>query len=298
MLKVEWPTLGLMASTYALWLVSGALIWPQYPVSALLLMTFAAAQHSSLVHEAVHGHPTRIAWLNELLVSSCPSLIWPYRRFRTVHLQHHADARLTDPFDDPESHYRALWQYEKMPIWLHKLLAVNNTLFGRMLLGPLLGTVGLVVGDSRSILQGDRSILRAWIFHLLALVPILVCITLWFGIPVWLYLLTVAWGSASLISLRTFAEHQWAQDPNGRTIIVERSPFSILFLFNNLHIVHHQKPQAPWYEIPAIYKADPAYWQQLNGGYVYRNYWQLIRAYAFVAKEPVCHPEWRRGEDP
>jgi len=294
--KVEWPTLGLIIATYGVWVVSGAFIWPQYPALALVLMALASAQHSSLVHEAVHGHPTRIAWLNEALVSVCPSLIWPYRRFRSVHLRHHTDARLTDPFDDPESHYRALWRYNEMPRWMRVVLAVNNTLVGRLVLGPILGTVGLLTSDTRAILSGDRKILLAWVLHLSALVPVLACVILWFAIPLWLYLICVAWASASLISLRTFAEHQWAETPEGRTIIVESSPFSFLFLFNNLHIVHHRNPQAPWYAIPALYKADPAYWRELNGGYFFRNYWQLIRAYAFVAKEPVCHPEWRREE--
>jgi fatty acid desaturase len=32
-------------------------------------------------------------------------LVWPFRRFKALHLRHHADERLTDPFDDPESYY-------------------------------------------------------------------------------------------------------------------------------------------------------------------------------------------------
>ena len=32
-----------------------------------------------------------------------------------MHLRHHADERLTDPFDDPESYYQALWQHDELP---------------------------------------------------------------------------------------------------------------------------------------------------------------------------------------
>ncbi len=73
------------------------------------------AMQSSLMHEAAHGHPTRKAWINELLVGLPIGLVYPFRRFKALHLRHHADERLTDPFDDPESYYRALWQHEELP---------------------------------------------------------------------------------------------------------------------------------------------------------------------------------------
>jgi len=66
----------------------------------------AAAMHSSLCHEALHGHPTRLKWLNEALVFAQLSLVIPYGRFHDLHLVHHTDENLTDPYDDPESNYR------------------------------------------------------------------------------------------------------------------------------------------------------------------------------------------------
>ncbi|MBR7508578.1 fatty acid desaturase, partial [Mycobacterium tuberculosis] len=69
----------------------------------------------SLQHEALHGHPTRSGWLNELLVSLPLGLFYPYRRYKHLHLKHHADERLTDPYDDPESYYRALGDWDKLP---------------------------------------------------------------------------------------------------------------------------------------------------------------------------------------
>ena len=58
--------------------------------------------------------PARL-WLNELLVGLPIGLVYPFRRFRALHLRHHADESLTDPFDDPESYYRAFWQHEDLP---------------------------------------------------------------------------------------------------------------------------------------------------------------------------------------
>lgn len=293
-MRVEWITLGLIALAYTAWGLLGWLLYPHLPALALGGMGLVAAFHASLVHECLHGHPTRRRWLNELLVTANLSLIWPYRRFRTLHLRHHNDAHLTDPFEDPESYYRALWKFRALPSWVRALLRVNNTMIGRMIFGPILGTIGLVVGDARAIMAGERKIMSDWVLHLLSILPVLWAVDTAFGIPLWLYVVTVVWGSMSLISIRTFAEHRWSDSVDGRTIIVERSPLSLLFLNNNLHIVHHKHPAAPWYELPALYNRDRAYWRQLNEGYVFLNYSELFRRWGWRQKEWVDHPELHR----
>ena len=135
---IEWPTVLLIVATYAGWAAVAWFIWPLYPALALVLLGFLLAMQSSLMHEASHGHPTRKLWLNELLVGLPIGLVYPFRRFRALHLRHHADESLTDPFDDPESYYRAFWQHEDLPPLLKTLLRANNTMVGRFVLGPLL----------------------------------------------------------------------------------------------------------------------------------------------------------------
>ena len=288
-MRVEWKTVSLIAATYGLWFAAGQLLWPAFPALALLAMAILAGLHSSLVHECLHGHPTRKRWLNELLVTMNLSLIWPYRRFRTLHLRHHHDSHLTDPFEDPESYYKARWQVQKMPAALRTLFRMNNTMVGRIILGPPLGAWALITGDAQRIYEGDRQIRKDWLLHLAGLVPVLLAI--WsFGIPLWLYLVTVVWGSLGLISIRTFAEHRWFETVEGRTIIVERSPLAFLFLNNNLHIVHHTHPAAPWYDLPRLFAEKRDFWVSYNKGYVFPNYGALFRAYAFRQKEWVDHP--------
>ena len=56
---VEWPTLGLLVTCYAVWGVAlwwlpGLSLWLAVPVAG-----WAIAQHASLTHEAIHGHPFR-----------------------------------------------------------------------------------------------------------------------------------------------------------------------------------------------------------------------------------------------
>lgn len=293
---IEWPTVLLIIAVYLSWLVLGLAVWPEHPVVAIVLLGVVLAFQSSLMHEASHGHPTRRGWLNELLVGLPIGLVYPFRRFKTLHLRHHADESLTDPFDDPESYYRAFWQHEELPRVLQFALRVNNTMVGRFVLGPVLGSAGFLLADSRLLTEGDRSIRRAWLLHALGLVVVVPVVTMAFGMPVHVYLLAV-WFGQSLISIRTFAEHQWSERPDGRTIIVERSPFSLLFLNNNLHLVHHKSPNVAWYRLPRLFAERRDEWIAMNRGYVFPNYFALLRSYAFRPKEPVVHPALRRSPE-
>lgn len=294
--RLEWPTLGMIALAYGGWIAAGVWLWPAAPVLALAVMAVLAALHSSLTHECLHGHPTRIRGLNEALVALPLTLVYPYRRYKATHLAHHADERLTDPFEDPESYYKARWRLRAMPAWFRRVLTVNNTMIGRVVLGPVLGAGGFLVQEWGHLRAGRRGVRLAWALHLPALAVVLGAV--WaMGIPLWLYLVAVAWPALSLIAIRTYAEHRWHETPEGRTIIVERSPLAWLYLHNNLHIVHHQFPAVPWYRLPALYAAHREEFRALNHGYWYPDYLTLLRAHAFRAKEPVAHPVLRLDPD-
>ncbi|MBO6541202.1 MAG: fatty acid desaturase [Rhizobiaceae bacterium] len=295
--RIEWPTMALIAGCYLIWFGAGFVLWHSLPITALVILTLVVALQSSLMHEASHGHPTRNALFNELLVGLPVGLVWPYRRFKSIHLRHHADERLTDPFDDPESYYKALWQYQAMPGWLQQLLVINNTMVGRFFLGPLLSNAGFVAGDLKLLAAGDRAIWRAWLHHAAGLgfvIPILVFV---FEMPFWAYLVPVYFGQ-SIISIRTYAEHRWSERPDGRTLIVEHTPLALLFLNNNLHYVHHKLPTAPWYALPKLFRERRDEWLKANDGYYYANYLALVRDFAFRPKQTVAHPVLRREAEP
>lgn len=295
--RIEWPTVAVIAGCYAIWAIAGVALWPDYPLAALIVLTLVIAFQSSLMHEAAHGHPTRNALANELLVGLPIGLTWPYLRFKSIHLRHHADERLTDPFDDPESYFKALWQYQAMPGWLQRLLVVNNTMAGRFVLGPLLANAGFFTGDAKLLAEGDRAVWRAWLHHAAGLAIVLPAVLFVFEMPFWAYLIPVYLGQ-SLISIRTYAEHRWSERPDGRTLIVEHTPLALLFLNNNLHYVHHKLPTVPWYRLPAIFRARREEWLKANDGYYYPNYIALFRDFAFRPKQPVVHPVLRREQEP
>ncbi|WP_323036657.1 fatty acid desaturase [Pararhodobacter sp.] len=296
-MRLEWPTLGLIILCYGSWLAAGLWLWPLVPALALAVMALMGALQSSLVHECLHGHPTRHRLINEALVTLPLTLLHPYRRYKATHLAHHHDEQLTDPLHDPESYYLARYRYAAMPAWFRRVLRANNTLLGRIVMGPWLAGVAFLVSDGHLLRADARGVRRAWALHVPAVAVVLALV--WaMGIPIWLYVLAVCWPALSLISLRTFAEHRWHETPEGRTIIVESSPLAWVFLFNNLHIVHHQLPSAPWYRLPRLYAERRAYWQDLNQGYVFPNYRALWRQWALTAKEPVAHPVLRREAEP
>ena len=296
----EWPTLLLLAATYALWALGTTLAWDGSPVLAVLLTAVAVAQHSSLQHEALHGHPFRNQHLDHALVFLPLGLVYPYLRFRDTHLAHHHDPILTDPYDDPESNYQDPAVWARMPAPLRALLRANNTLLGRMLLGPAIGAVTFVAGDLRAIARGDRRTLLAYALHAAGLA--LLSAWWWAGpgrMPLGAYLLAAYLGG-SLLKIRTYLEHRAHEAARARTVIIEdRGPLALLFLNNNLHVVHHSHPQVPWYDLPALYRSNRDHYLRRNEGYLYRSYGQIFRDHLLKAKDPVPHPVWpvrTRGE--
>ncbi len=288
---VEWPTLALIVGTLGLWAV--ALVWlaPLAPVLAAVALVPLLVLHASLTHEVCHGHPFPSRRASEALMWVNPGLAVPYLRFRDTHLAHHQDAILTDPYDDPESNYLdpALWA--RMPGWLRALRRVNNTLAGRMLIGPLVGQVSFMASDWRAIRRGDGQVLRGWLWHLpgAALVIWLVALS---ALPFWLYALA-CYAALSVLKIRTFLEHQAHERARGRTVIIEdRGPLAFLFLNNSLHVVHHMHPKVPWYRLPALYAQHKARYLARNDGYRYRSYTEIFRKHLWRAKDPVPHPLW------
>lgn len=290
---IEWPTVGLLLACHAAWLAGlfawSLVSWGGAPFLAAPILALTITLHSSLQHEALHGHPTRWRRVNELLVSLPIGLLVPYRRFEALHLAHHRSPDLTDPYDDPESFYLppSLWRGLRAP--LRALMTANNTLAGRMLLGPAITLARFFGREAAALRDGDARVAKAWALHLLGVVPVLTAV-LAAGVPLLAYL-ALAYAGASVLMLRTFLEHQAHEMSRCRSVIIERGGFlGFLFLNNHLHAVHHAHPGTPWYALPALYRRQAARFRAMNGGYVYRSYGEILRAYAFRAKESVPHP--------
>jgi fatty acid desaturase len=105
--------------------------------------------------------------------------------------------------------------------------------------------------------------------------------------PLWFYLLVFVYPGTSLTLIRSFAEHRAHMHIERRTAIVEHAPvLGLLFLYNNLHAVHHRWPTLPWYALPGFYRRNrQIIVDAAEGGPIYRGYGDLFRRY------------WRRSHD-
>lgn len=287
--SIEWPTLLVLVATYGFWALGTTAAYALSPILGILLTGIAIAQFSSLQHEILHGHPFRSQRLNEALALPAFTLTVPYGRFRDTHLAHHHDPILTDPYDDPESNYLDPVVWAGLSPVAKALFHFNNTLLGRVTLGPILGNYQWLASEWRLIRKAEPGLRRDWALHLAGLVPVV--LWLWAAaMPWWAYLLA-AWIGHGLLKIRTYLEHRAHEAARARTVVVEdRGPLALLFLNNNLHVVHHMHPNVPWYRLPAVYAANRDHYLRRNDGYVYRSYLDIFRAHLFRAKDPVPHP--------
>lgn len=290
---VEWPTLALIGACYAGWagaIFGLAALWLPLGMAAAVI---AITLHSSLTHEMIHGHPFRQNRMNEALGFFSLGLCVPYRRFRDLHLAHHRDSFLTDPYDDPESNYLDPAVWARLPKSAQAVLRANNTLLGRMVLGPVLGQVAFMRDDWRAIRRGDRGVAVAWALHGVGVAGVLALVAA-SAMPVWAYLIC-AYAGYGILKIRTFLEHRAHERASGRTVVVERGGLlSFLFLNNNLHVVHHMHPKVAWYRLPAMWRQNREGYLRRNGGYYYRSYGEIFAKHFLRAKDPVAHPIWRR----
>ena len=293
--RVEWVTLLLILGCLLVWAAGTSFVAALSLPLGILVAGFSIALYSSLQHEVLHGHPFKSKPLNQALVFPALSLAIPYLRFRDTHLAHHRDTLLTDPFDDPESNYLDPGTWEALPGAVQMALRFNNTLLGRLLIGPIVSQVFFMRADWQAIRSGGRDVAAGWLWH----IPALALVAVWFAtigsMPFWAIILSAYMG-LSILKIRTFLEHQAEEHTSHRTVVIEdRGLLAFLFLNNNLHVVHHMHPDAAWYELPSMYRANRERYLKRNNGYRYASYGEVFRRYFLNAKDAVPHPIWRRG---
>jgi len=282
--RVEWPTLAVAVAIYAGWLAAtllhADLPWPlRVAIGGWLI-----AWHGSLQHEIIHGHPTPWRRLNTL-IGSIPLSLWlPFERYRRTHLAHHATDRVTEPAHDPESRYLAAQAGIE-----HRIGALQASLAGRMLLGPVFEVWRFLRAEAAAIGGGDQA--GAWMRHLIGVAVVVAWLKLACGMSLVDYLLTFVYPGAALTLIRSFAEHRAHALPSHRVAVVERAPvMGLLFLHNNLHAVHHSHPGAPWYDLPSLYRRDRAEVLRANGGLVYAGYGEVFARFLFQPHDGLVHP--------
>jgi fatty acid desaturase len=284
----EGPTWVVAIAVYGSW---GLLVWFHARVPWWLMIPLGAlviAWHNSLQHETIHAlvripRPLRFA-----LGFPPLALFVPYPIYCRSHRRHHRDASLTDPLEDPESYYHREEAWLNYPRVVRAVYLFNQMLVGRLTIGPLLCLASFLKRELSRGCEGDSSNLAAWAWHGVSVGIVLFWVGGIAGMPVWQYLAFVVYPGLCLGMLRSFSEHRYADRIGHRTAIVESGfPLRLLFLNNNLHLVHHLLPTLPWYRIPAVWFELRAELLEHNGGFFFQGYSQLAGRHAL---RPVFHP--------
>ena len=289
--RIEWPTVALAGVIYCGWIAvtlwhAALPVWIWVPA-----LVWLVAWHSSLQHEVIHGHPTRWRMLNDLIGYPPLSLWLPFATYRAAHLSHHRDERLTDPLDDPESFYWTPQQWAGLSGVGRFLVQAQASLVGRLVVGPGWLVCRFLDREFHAISRGDRQRTRGWLLHAPGALAVAIWVIWVCAIDPLLYLLAVVYPATSLLLLRSFAEHRAASGVFERTAIVEKTRvLGLLFLFNNLHAAHHDRPGLPWYRLPSYYRTQRARLVLKNGGLLYGGYRDVACRFLLRPYDRPLHP--------
>jgi fatty acid desaturase len=286
----DWLTLMLLACVWATWVT---LLFGQTLVTGwglVLILAPLLTLHSSLQHEIMHGHPFRNQMINDLLACISLGILVPYFRFKDTHLYHHTDSRLCDPYDDPESWYQPVDHWNARSKASQAVFNFNNTLIGRLLIGPAIGMTGFMKCELRLLFSGQWHVGWKWGLNFVFAAILLMLVHIQGAMSALQYVLAAYMGM-SLLMVRTFIEHQFHEKIRGRSVIIEsRGLFSLLFLNNNFHAVHHSYPGMAWYRLPGLFAANREKFLRLNDGYSFPDYTAVFRKYGLRRKENVPYP--------
>jgi fatty acid desaturase len=268
--RVEWTTV-IVAASIATGFAAVLAAHERLPVGAeLILLAVLGAWYNSLQHEVIHGHPTPWPAINTALAAVPLGLVLPLSLYRRTHLAHHRSPLLTDPELDPESFQVTPAAWARYGRVRRGVLRAMRTLAGRLVLGP-------PVAAARAWTNGRPSARQALV-HVAAVAMILLAVRA-SGLPVWVFVVGVAWGGGALSLLRSFAEHRVPDDGSPSAVVRSGRLMSLLFLNNNLHHTHHARPGVPWFELPALHEVIDGDRAAAAGAGLYDGYGDVIRRY-------------------
>jgi len=274
--RIEWPTVG-VALAIAGGFGAVLVVHDQLPaVTTITLLAVLGAWYNSLQHEVIHGHPTPWRTVNTALAAAPLGLAVPFGLYRDIHLAHHRSSDLTDPRLDPESFHVTPEAWARAGRAHRVLLLALRTLAGRMVLGPLVAA-GRWARTGIAAMRTPAGLARE-VGHIGAIVVMAVVLRA-VGLPLWIYVVGTAWGGGALSMMRSFAEHRLVEEGT-RSAVVRSGPFfSVLYLNNNLHHTHHERPGLPWFALPAAHLELESDQVADDGAGLYAGYGDVARRF-------------------
>ncbi|MGQ0677184.1 MAG: fatty acid desaturase, partial [Rhodospirillales bacterium] len=202
----------------------------------------------------------------------------------------HRNELLTLAGVDPESRYWRPEDLEALGPAGRALARAENTMLGRVTVGPLWVSLRFLWCEARAIAAGDRKIARAWLWHLPGVAAVMAWAALVCGMNPLVYVALFALPGTALMLIRSFAEHRAVPAVDQRTVVVENAPvMALLYLNNNLHATHHMTPSLAWYRLPAFHRQSRALLERQGVGF-YRGYAEVFRRYLLRPHDQLIHP--------
>ena len=289
----EAPTQLLALLLYAAW--AALVYWHALIPGALLFVLggYLGQLHFSLQHEAIHALRPLPRWLRWALVWPPLNLWLPYPLFHRSHSSHHVNFHLTHPEKDTESVYHSSSAWAAYGPLRRAVIKADQTLAFRLAVGPWLRILRFLYAELARPMRGDFSHVLVWTVHAASVAPIVWFVVVVADMRLIEYLLCFVYPSMMLGALRSFTEHRWENSPHARVAIVESNAFfGLLYLYNNLHHVHHRSPTMPWYELPGHFRRNRAAVLAANGNFYYRGYGEIVRRYLVRPVFRPIHPQW------
>lgn len=293
--RSELPTWLLIITVYGGWFAT-LIHWQTLGLlPATLLLIWFTAWYMSLQHELIHGHPTRWPRVNQLF-GMLPLAVWyPFGLYRDSHLAHHRNHTLTEPDDDPETYYFSPTRWAQLPRWQQQVIHLRNTFFGRLLIAPLLDVLGTFKAVWLALYTINLPALVMWMLHWAVLVALFSWMAQQGFSPLW-FMAAVSYPALALTKVRSFLEHQAAEEPLARSVNNEAAlVWRILFLNLNYHSVHHDLPGVPWYGLRHLYLLYRESYHQRNHGFRVGGYAVWLRQFWAKPVAVNAHPG-RRSE--
>jgi beta-carotene hydroxylase len=240
-----WPTILLALACLSL--LAFALLGVMFDVTPPLMggaLSFVAIFAAfTPLHDATHRAVSRTRWVNEAIgrVSSL-CLLSPFAAFRAMHLEHHKHTN--DPHRDPD-HYSGRGAWWALPLrWVTQDLHYYLRIVGAWHSRPRAERVEVVLSVAvfASLLGAltwagyGEAVLLAWV------------------IPARLAIAALSFSFDYL----PHVPHQTpaSEDRFAATRILIAPSLSVLFLFQNYHLIHHLYPGVPFYRYRAVYHAQ------------------------------------------